>query len=499
MAKRYLYLFFPYLLTDWLAIKKPAFKDTSFVFTSPIRGRVTITATSPLASKQGISKGMALADARAVMPDIGTFEDKPGRSENLLKKLALWCIRFAPVVAVDQSEGIILDMSGCAHLWGGEEAYRSNILSKINSLGYHCGGAISSTVGTAWAIARFGKDGFIVPAQKEPEFLFPLPPQALRLDPLTIARLQKLGLTTIGRFIQMPRSALRRRFGADMLLKLGQALGTEKEAITPVIVIPPYQERLPCMEPIRTATGIQIAIETLLESLCKRLSSEGLGVRSAILKCYRLDGKMISAEIGTSRSTAKTAHLLKLFALKIPGIEPKLGIELFTMEAVKTEPVDLFQEKLWNGGAGLQHKGLAELLDRISGKIPGASIRRYLPQAHYWPERSIRPSVSLNEPIEMPWRSGRPRPVQLLPRPETIAVTAPIPDYPPMNFRYKGRLHQVKRADGPERIEREWWIDQGEHRDYYVIEDEKGRRYWLFRSGHYDKEGTEWFIHGFFA
>jgi len=499
MAKRYLYIWFPYLLTDWISVKRPAVKNTCFVFTAPIHGRITITSVNAIAQQQGITKGMALADARAVVPDIGVFDEKPDRVKKLLKKLGEWSIRFAPIVAIDGNDGILLETSGCAHLWGGEASYLAAILDKLNILGYTCKGAISCTIGTSWAIARFGKNCLIVPPQKEPEFLLQLPPQALRLEVIVVERLQKLGLNTINKFIQMPKSVLRRRFGSGILLRLGQALGTEDETITPIVVVPPYEERLSCLEPIRTAPGIEIAIKKLLEMLCSRLNTEGLGVRNALLKCYRVDGKIVKAEIGTSRSTSKTEHLLKLFALKIPGIEPKLGIELFTLEATKVELVNLFQEKLWNGSPGLQDKNLAELLDRIAGKLPGASIRRYLPQAHYWPERSIRPSISLAEPSQMQWRNDRPRPIQLLNKPEAIDVTAPIPDYPPMNFRYKGKLHLVNKADGPERIEREWWIDSGEHRDYYIIEDEKGKRYWLFRSGHYGQESTQWFIHGFFA
>jgi protein ImuB len=158
------------------------------------------------------------------------------------------------------------------------------------------------------------------------------------------------------------------------------------------------------------------------------------------------------------------------------------------------------QEKLWEGTCGLEDKGLSELIDRLVNKIGANSIRRYLPDEHYWPERSIKPASSLCEQLTTEWSIRRPRPIQLLSKPELIDVTAPIPDYPPMLFRYKGLLHKVKKADGPERIEREWWIEEGQHRDYYSVEDEEGRRYWVFRSGHYDTDKSyQWFIHGFFA
>jgi protein ImuB len=205
-------------------------------------------------------------------------------------------------------------------------------------------------------------------------------------------------------------------------------------------------------------------------------------------------------EIGTSRPSFNTTHLFKLFELKISQIRPALGIELFILEAMKVEAVDPVQEQLWAAKPAMEDRAVAELLDRLEGKAGQGIIHRYLPEPHYWPERSIKLAHSIVEQKEMSWPAGKPRPTRLLPQPESIQVTAPIPDYPPMLFRYKGKVHPVKKADGPERIEREWWLDAGEHRDYYTVEDDQGQRYWLFRSGHYNEDQShQWFIHGFFA
>jgi protein ImuB len=193
-------------------------------------------------------------------------------------------------------------------------------------------------------------------------------------------------------------------------------------------------------------------------------------------------------------------HLFKLFENKIETIEPALGIELFILEAPKVEELSPMQEKLWDHAGGLDDLGFSELLDRISGKFGDNCIHRYLPAEHYWPERSFKATSSLTEKTPTDWKAERPRPLQLLAKPERIEVTAPVPDYPPMLFRYKGRLHKVTKADGPERIEAEWWLQEGQHRDYYYVEDEEGHRYWLFRSGHYDDAKTwQWFLHGFFS
>jgi protein ImuB len=280
---------------------------------------------------------------------------------------------------------------------------------------------------------------------------------------------------------------------------LDQALGHEEEVMHPVKPVEPYQERLPSLEPIVTAKGIEIALEHLLDKLCQRLKQEEKGLRTAILKGYRVDGKTEKMEIGTNRPSHNAGHLFKLFENKIDSIEPGPGIELFLLEAQKVEVFSPVQEKLWEKNGGLDDTNLSELLDHLAGRIGADHIHRYTPDEHFWPERSVKLASSLDEKSTITWKVDRPRPLQLLSAPERIGVTAPIPDYPPMLFHYKGKLHKIIRADGPERIEQEWWLQEGQHRDYYYVEDEEGRRYWLFRLGHYSDKSYQWFIHGFFA
>ncbi|MDB4902952.1 MAG: protein ImuB [Mucilaginibacter sp.] len=501
MEKRFVSLWFRHLTTDWLTLRRPELKATPFVFAASVRNRMVITSANILAEAGGITAGMAAADAKAIVPDLQVIDEIPGQADKLLKALGEWCIRYSPLIAVDLPGGLLLDVSGCAHLWGGERGYLNEIVTRLISKGYDVRGAMADTVGTAWAVARFGRTKPIIEPGKQVDALLLLPPAALRLEAVILERLQKLGFYTIKSFIGIGRTALRRRFGQELLLRLDQALGNEEEPIQLLQPVEPYTERLPCLEPIRTATGIEIAVKTLLEKLCLRLQGEGMGVRTAILKGYRVDGHLIQAAIGTNRATHQVSHLFKLFELKIPTLEPALGIELFTLEAPKVEEVEPEQEVLWSPeGCGLEDLSLAELLDRLANKIGAGNIHRYLPQEHYWPERSIKPALSLKEKPATKWRTGRPRPSLLLSRPERIEVTALIPDYPPMLFIYKDKVHHVKKADGPERIEREWWLEQGEHRDYYQVEDENGQRYWLFRSGHYGGDHSkQWFIHGFFA
>lgn len=501
MEKRFMSIWFHHLLTDWQARRCPQLRSLPFVFAAKVRNRIVVTAANNEAERQGISIGMATADAKAIVPGLQVLDEIPGKAINLLNAIGEWCIRFTPIVAVDPPYGLILDISGCPHLWGGEHEYLKDIHTKLQTRGYDSRIAIADTIGAAWAVARFGKITPVIAAGTQVEAILSLPPAALRLEPVILERLQKLGFYKIDRLITIGRSALRRRFGPTIVQRLDQAVGNELEPILPLQPITPFEERLPCLEPIRTATGIEIAIQKLLEMLCSRLEKEGKGLRSAILKCYRVDGKMVQVDIGTNRASRSIGHLFKLLELKIAAIEPALGIELFVMEAPGVEDVSSEQEALWaTEDRGLEDPGVSELLDRIGGKLGTGTIHRYLPQEHYWPERSVRSSSDLSEKPPANWHVSRPRPLQLLNTPEAIEVTVPIPDYPPMQFIYKKQLHQIRKADGPERIEREWWLEAGELRDYYTVEDQDGKRYWVFRSGHYSGEKpVQWFLHGFLA
>lgn len=500
--RRFVSIWFRQLLADWQLIRRPELVEVPFVFAAPDHGRMMITAVSPLAAGFGVDAGMRAADAKAICPGLEVLDDKPERPRKLLRGLGEWCLRYAPIVSIDEfgMDGLLLEVSGCTHLWGGERTYLKEMVSRLASKGYTVRVAIADTPGAAWAVAHYGKVTQLIPVGGHPEALLGLVPEALRLEQPVLARLRKLGFYQIKSFIAMPRSVLRRRFGEDFLLRLGQALGSESEALVPLQEPVPFSERLACLEPIRTRTGIEIAITTMLESLCKRMQTEGKGLRMGVLSGYRVDGKMVQVAIGTSGATHSVSHLFKLFQLKIEQIRPGLGIEVFVLDAPKVDEVEVPQEQMWTSRPGLDDQSVIRLLDRVAGKIGPQVIRRYLPATRYWPERAVLPARSVTEKPAAEWRVEKPRPTELLQRPDPIEVMALIPDHPPGFFIYKGIRHHVVKADGPERIEREWWLDQGEHRDYYQVEDDQGRRYWLFRSGHYGGDQKyQWFIHGFFA
>jgi protein ImuB len=500
MQQRFITIWFKYLRTDWMVLRKKELAGKAFVLTVNDHGRKLISAASPEANAQGVHTGMVAADARALFRNLEVLDDDPEAAQKILQRLGEWCIRYTPAVMMDAPDGLILDASGCTHLWGGEEQYVKDLCKRLKSFGFHVRAAIADTIGVAWAITHYTRAQLIVPSGENMSALFPLPPAALRLDAYTAEQLEKLGLRQVRNFIGMQRNTLQRRFGEDCIKKIGYALGHEPEIRE--MIHPPalYQERLPCLEPILTLTGIGIALQKLLETICIRLRNEGKGLRKAVLKGYRIDGKTVSLSIGTNKASHNEKHLQQLFSLKFETFEPGPGIELFTLDAQKVEDAVAAQTQLWGGASELADDHLSELLDRLTTRFGEGHVHRYLPDEHYWPERSAKTTKDLQEKTTAVWKTDRPRPLQMLAQPEQVEVTAPIPDYPPMSFRHKGNFHKIVRAEGPERIEQEWWLQSGEHRDYYCVEDEAGCRYWLFRSGHYDAgKKAGWFLHGYFA
>jgi protein ImuB len=498
--KRYVCIWFRHLLTDRMVLRRPELAGKPFVLAGKERGRMIIKASSPQGYGLGIETGMVLADARAVMPDLEVLDFDEMMTEKLLRALAKWAIRYSPLVAIDMPDGLMIDATGCSHLWGSEAGYLKDIAVRLKSSGYHIRISMADTIGTAWAVCRYSKGFPIIEPGGQLEALLSLPPQALRLEEAVIEKMYKLGLRQIKSFIHIPTSALRRRFGEYTVNQIRKALGNVHEEFVPIHPVDPYQERLSSIEPIQTAGGIEIALKNVLEKLCVRLVKEEKGARKMAFECFRIDGETRQIEIGTNAPSCSSSHLFSLFQQKIAEIEPGLGIELFVLTAGVTGPLSNPQEGLWDLSGGNKMVMIAELLDRLSARAGAEVIHRYLPAEHHWPERSVYEAKTLADKPTTEWRSQQMWPTQLLPVPERIQVSAPVPDYPPMLFRYKGSVHQIKRADGPDRTEQEWWLEDGLHRDYYIVEDEQGRRYWIFRLGHYDEEQTpDWFIHGFFA
>lgn len=496
MEKRFVSVWFKYLLADWMVRKMPDLKTCPFVFFTMDHGKQVIVSMNKPASDAGISIGMTIPDARTLVADLEPFEFKEEILDKLLHALAEWAGRYSPSVSIDKPDGLIIDASACAHLWGGEKPYVNDVVRRLDKMGFQVRAAMAESVGLAWAVARFGKDKPIIPTGQAEVAIRSLPAEALRLDDETVSKLKKLGIRRVGDLLQIPKASLNRRFGEIISKRLYQALGMLPEPIKPVGYRKPYTERLNLFEPVASVENIERALSSLISKLCERLKSEGLGATSLEFSCHRIDGVIERVAIGTSAPSRNAPVLLKLFSNKIERIEPALGIELFILTAMKVEPYDLKQGEIIEGDSN--YESVMGLIDKILNQFDGKGVFTYSPRSSHWPENSVRIEGPVSE-VSV-WDENKVRPISVLKRPERIEVTAPVPDYPPMLFRHRGALYRVRKADGPERIEREWWLEKGEPRDYYQLEDEKGRRFWVFRSGHYQEgKPADWFLHGFFG
>ncbi|HSB94050.1 MAG TPA: DNA polymerase Y family protein [Flavitalea sp.] len=499
MEKRYVSVWFPYLKTEWFLRRHKDLRDQPLVLYIRDRGRMLVSAVNKEAYEEGIVTGMLIADAKAVTTQLHAYEEPGENFAEILFHIGEWFIRFSPGIALDLPDGIIIDASGCTQLWGGDQPYLQDISSRMRSIGYTVKLCMAGTIGAASAMCRYGISNSIVNGTEE-EALAELPPAALRIDASVAEKLNKLGLRQISALIHIPANSLRRRMGALLSQRLQQALGNEEEAIQSIIPQSAFNERCISLEPIITRTGIEIALQQLLETICERLTGEQKGARVIRFTIVTIDSHQQQLEITTTRASSNARYLFKLFELKLSALQPGFGIDVFIIDVLVFDELLPAQESLWINSEGLQDVSIAEFVDRLANKIGHQKIARYLPARHYWPERSIEKASSLTAEPFIEWSQGKTRPVILLSHPEKIIVSAPIPDYPPMNFRHNNKLHKVIKADGPERIEQEWWIKDGVHRDYYYVEDEEGNRYWIFRSGHYETERpVQWYLHGYCA
>jgi len=141
-----------------------------------------------------------------------------------------------------------------------------------------------------------------------------------------------------------------------------------------------------------------------------------------------------------------------------------------------------------------------DLVDRLAGRLGLDAVLKLAPRESHLPERESMLLLHEQKPRPAPWRVKRPRPVRLLARPEPVEAVALVPDHPPILFRWRGVTHRVQRADGPERIASEWWREERPTRDYFRVEDEAGRRFWLYRDGLFNETPhPRWYLHGFFS
>jgi protein ImuB len=524
-----------------------------------------LAAVDAAAAVAGLAPGMPLADALSFAPGLATRPAEPEQDQAALLRLAEWCGRYSPWTAPDGEAGVKLDISGCAHLWGGEAELAADLTRRLARQAIAHRIAIAGTLGAAWALAHFGTaDRVVAIPERVRDALAPLPVEALRLDPATAAGLRRVGLRHVGELLPMPRAALARRFGGAVAHRLDQLDGTMPEPLSPLGEAPTRRVRLSFAEPIADPDSLAVAAERLAGDLTAWMAREGVGARRLDLGFHRVDGRVEHIRLGTARPSRDPAHLARLLTARLDTIDPGLGVEDMILAVYAVEK--LGAEQVGFAGDAAMGDGIAPLADRLAAQLEPGALARLEPRESHLPERASvavpigdngnrksevipgrpaganpepmnatpagdastaffksRGAVSLGSGFAASQRPGMtserienkphkpPRPVRLFQPPEPVEAFWLLPDDPPFHFAWRRRPHRVAQADGPERVAEEWWqpgedsrredvMQEGAIRDYYRVEDEEGRRFWLFRAGLPGHDNPpRWYVHGVFA
>jgi protein ImuB len=494
---------------------RPVAPDQPFALTIDASGGPRIAATNPAAERSGLFIGQTLGDARAKAGGLLEVHPlEPERDAEALRRLTMWATRYTPTVSLwgpeNGSDGFFLDITGCAHLFGGEAALLDDLIARLRKFHLTARCAIAGTPGAAWALSHHSPSLPLCLADgKEKEALRPLPVRALRLSPDTHATLRRLGFKHIGMLLDAPRAPFAARFEKELLLRLDQALGVKPEALHYISPSPVYHVQRSFLDPIFAQEIIIATVRQLVERLNPSLMRDGVGIRTLRLTLHRVDGNVQHLDIGLAAPTRDPAHIARLLALKLDGLAQGLeagfgfdciGLSITIPEKISAQQGDLASPQ--DEGPTAEKRAL--LIDALRQRLGAESVRQLRPVESHIPERAEL-SLKAND-TKAAWPQpdeDRQRPVFLLPEAEKAEVTALIPDGSPRQFRWRGRIHSVTSAQGPERIADEWWRSDASDltRDYYCLENESGQRFWLYREGLYGREtvNPSWFVHGFFA
>ena len=541
IPRRILAAWFPWWATERLARQCPEARAQPFVIAGESRNRQVITAANPRATRAGLVPGMPLADGRAIVPGVVVRPADPAGDARALEQLARWADRFTPRVMPDGIDTLFLDIGGCARLFGGEDILAASLRAALENFGLTVRLALADTPGAAWALAHYAaEDPAVVPSGAGPsglkEALAELPVPALRLSTDVVDALASFGLDRISTLSVMESVKLTERFGLEPVRRLEQAFGLRDEPIAPLRPRLLREAHRAFAEPISTAEDIRAAVDGLLDNLCLDMSRAGEGARRLRLVCHRADGGKGTVTIGTSRPLRRKKPLMGLFADKLDQVEPGFGIDEIVLASDVVETIDEVQTD-WDPDAGEHgHTGddeeLAGFLDRLGNRFGFGRIARPVPYQSWLPERAVQGSKHLAAGVAAGsaavagapaarapaagapatgatsaagWPENRDRPLRLLSPPEAVQVEVggrdvPRDDAPPPHFRRRGQIHRVREIRGPERLECEWWREDAPPRDYYLAEDEAGRRYWLFREASRSPGARpRWFLHGVFG
>jgi protein ImuB len=478
-----------------------------------------ISALNDAAAHLGLEAGLPLANARAVCPDIQVFDADEAADAQALNAIADWCDRFTPLVALDSPHGLLLDITGCAHLFGGEAALMQMVCGALTRQGFAVSAAIAGTSICARTMNRY-VHGRIVLDGEEAEAVKPLPVSALGAEDAIARGLRRAGLKTIGDVASRARHEITARFGAEFTTLLEQGLGQSDAPISPRKPLPDYIVEKRFAEPVSTDGVIAATLSRLAQMLVMAMDRQGKGARRLEASFFRTDGAVRAIAVDTGQPVTKAEMIDRLFRERLDALadplDPGFGFDLVRLSASRTEIVVQQQRDL---DANVHDNDeLAALIDRIAARIGGRRVVVHLPQDTHIPERACLAAPAqhhLAAATLAAWPArveGEPplRPLRLFERPEIIKVIAQVPDGPPARFQWRRATHTVMRVEGPERVAMEWWRAQGKMltRDYFRVEDEEGSRFWLYRDGLYDREIEQqegkviqpnWFMHGLFA
>ncbi len=498
---------------------------------APVKGALRLQAVDALAAAQGLSAGQALADARALCPTLRVVEADRSADAALIAAVCDWSLRYTPLAALDGADGVMLDIGGCAHLFGGEAALLQDVLARLARQGFTgVRAAIAGTPEAAWALARHAPPGRrLCPPGQEEAYLRPLPVAALGLCPDTVKGLSVAGLTRIEDLWLRPRAPIAARFGRQVIARLEAAFGLARSALTPRLSADPYMAERRFVEPILSRAQIEHALKRLCDEIARLLARHGEGARRLQVMLFRVDGATFRFEAGLSRPSRTAEALLGVLAQRLTVATDErdvgYGFDVVRLCVVEAARLDDAAPRL---DAAPGEEDLARLVDRLGTRLGASAVQRMEAADSHVPERASRTRAGVDNPNRSSsaaglaaagWHGGdgaqddpqpndpQPddppwRPILLLAKPEPIETLAGVPDGPPVRFRWRRVLHEVAAVEGPERISLPWWEALPlPTRDYFRAEDREGRRFWLCREGLYGRETQtpRWFVHGLFG
>lgn len=462
-------------------------------------------AANAAALAQRVRPGLPAAEARAHCAELVVEDADPAGDLAHLDRLAVWALRrYSPIVAADPPDGLVLDATGAAHLFGGEEALLADMVARLAATGVAARAAMAGTWGAAHALARYVANPLLlVTTEQSGRAVAHLPVRALRLADATVLGLGQVGIDSIAELEAKPRAPLALRFGPELTRRLDHAYGRQAELIEPVEAPELIQVRRAFAEPIGAPETLARYTLKLVEQLCMVLEADGLGARKLDLRFHRVDNRIEAIRVGTAKPVRDIKRLTRLLCDKLETVDPGFGVEAMVLAAPLAEP--LTPRVVANDLTETPVPDVTDLIDTLANRSGAHRLYRAAPAQSDVPERSVRRIEPTAPETGDGWPQRWPRPSRLLTRPEPIEAVALLPDQPPVTFTWRGVRRRVRRADGPERIFGEWWRRDGELdavRDYFQLEDDAGKRFWVFRRGDGERAATgdlSWWMHGLFG